>query len=97
MTNVEGVVDEVVVRGGDALGVARCARGELDTHKGWQNIFKPCRDALLENVGNSKKNGGDLQNLDVAGVVHPDLVGEVGHHPGRARPSAAHHILEPLH
>ena len=34
MTNVEGVVDKVVVREGDALGVARCARGELDKHKG---------------------------------------------------------------
>ena len=33
MTNVEGVVDEVVVGEGDALGVARCTGGELDTQR----------------------------------------------------------------
>ena len=33
MTNVEGVVDEVVVGEGDALGVARCTRGELGTQR----------------------------------------------------------------
>ena len=30
MTDVEGVVDEIVVGESDALGVARCARGELN-------------------------------------------------------------------
>ena len=34
-------------------------------------------------------------NLDVAGVVHPDLVRQLGHHLGRGRACAAHHILEP--
>ena len=32
MTDVEGVVDEVVVGEGDALGVSRRTRGELKTH-----------------------------------------------------------------
>ena len=32
MTDVEGVVDEVVMGEGDALGVARSTRGELKTH-----------------------------------------------------------------
>ena len=45
MTDVEGVVDEVVVGEGDALGIARCTGGELDTQRmtsiAAQNIFKP--------------------------------------------------------
>ena len=36
-------------------------------------------------------------NLDIAGVVHPDLVGQLGHHLGRDRAGTAHHLLEPEH
>jgi len=49
MTDVEGVVNQVVVGQGDALGIARCSRCELN----------------------------------IAGIVHPDLMGEVLHHLGR--------------
>ena len=34
-------------------------------------------------------------HLNIAGIVHPDLMGEVRHHLGRPRPRAAHHVLEP--
>ena len=36
-------------------------------------------------------------NLDVAGVVHPDLVSQLGHHLARDRAGAAHHLREPDH
>ena len=34
-------------------------------------------------------------NLDVAGIVHPDLVGQLSHRLGRSRSSTGHHVLEP--
>ena len=99
MTDVEGVVDEVVVGEGDTLRVARRSRGELEkckrvTSMNAQNISKPHYGALQDRVWKTHYFWNSL-NLDVAGVVHPDLVGQLGHHLGRGRSSAAHHILEP--
>ena len=34
-------------------------------------------------------------HLNIAGIVHPDLMGEVSHHLGCPRTGAAHHVLEP--
>ena len=101
MTDVEGVVDEVVVGEGDTLRVARRSRGELDkckrgTSMNAQNIFKPHYGALQDRVWKTQYFWSSL-NLDVAGVVHPDLVGQLGHHLGRDGAGAAHHLLEPDH
>ena len=34
-------------------------------------------------------------HLNIAGIVHPDLMGKVLHHLGCPRTGAAHHVLEP--
>ena len=70
---------------GDALGIARCSRCELEKLK--------MRLYLKQDMINMKVSLSP--HLNIAGIVHPDLMGEVLHHLGRPRPGAAHHVLEP--
>ena len=65
MTDVVGVVDEVVVGEGDALRVSRRSRGELDickrvTSMVMQNIFKPHCYALQDRVWKKQNTFGTL-------------------------------------
>ena len=62
-----------------------------------QNILKPHYDALQDRVWKNTILLELFWNLDVASIIHPDLVGQLVQHLGRGRACAAHHILEPKH
>ena len=74
---------------GDALGIARCSRCELEKIEN-AIIFKT-------KVGLISMSRFLSPHLNIAGIVHPDLMGEVSHHLGCPRTGAAHHVLEPEH